>query len=759
MLTVGLRQVALTVIFVAWGFIATLSPMTPPVSATWLADDESPEAIFGSGPWTNFSVTDGLASDSILAVASTSSGHLWVGTNVGLSILSPGGDWLTLTSGDGLSDNIVTDIALDPASPRYHWFATNGGGSLLDDGDNPLDKSVHNWITFGTSDGLVDQSLSAVAVDAGGRIWFGTDRLDSSGNESGFGVSVLNTNGTPFLKADDAWVTYSATTSSLSNNVIRDIAVDGQGVVWIATQSGLNAYSANTWTAFYTSDGLPSNDIRALLVSNNVIWMATNAGVAVLSHANTPHNKADDQWATYTQSNSGLVNNSTKALSMDGAGRLWIGTNWLVSGGDSGAGVSVLDPAGTPFNRADDTWTTFTTSDRLASNAVRALFSAGTGIIWLGTNNGLSRLNYGSSPFIKSDDQWISHTARNRISGYSAYAAADAGTTGIWLGTEQGLSFLNYNASPHFKQDDAWTTYTAADDRLPADRIRALAMDSRGRLWIGTSAGLMVRDTRGSPANKTDDLHITYTSSSGLAHDQVNDIVIDGAGRAWIACGSYFAGALHVLSIGNSLTSRSDDTWATFTPANSGLPDTYVTAVALDGSNIAWVGTQAGAARLNYGSSPFVTSDDVWTVFTAGNSGLAYNSVRDVAVDYARNVWFGLAIEGVSAYSPGGAWVTFKQTDGLANNSVQAVLVDWGGNVWLGTDGGGVSVLNYKGTLTEKGDDSWSTYTGGGTLQSGNINTLTLDRWGQVWIGTFGGGASLYSTVEFKRVFLPLIRR
>lgn len=749
-LTVAFRLVLFALLVV--GLVLGTLPLTTAALPASISASVSSQM---GGPWTNFSTADGLAADSILALDVASSGHLWVGTNQGVSILVPEGDWLTLT---GLGENSVVDITPDPASTRRHWFATYEGGMLLDDGGSLLDQTDDNWVTFRESDDLVKRYVWAVAVDANGDIWFGTNYIDSDGDEHGYGISVLDVNGTPFNKSDDTWTTYTAGSSGLSHNVIRDIVVDGHGVVWIATQSGLNAYSDGTWTVFYSSDGLASNGVTALLVVDNLLWVATEGGVCVLDYGSMPHDKADDQWATYTQYNSGLADNDTSSLAVDSAGRIWIGTDEKTSSGETGHGVSVLDPNGTPFNRSDDTWATFTTYSGLVHNAVRAVATVGSSVAWFGTKEGLSQLDYGSSPYNSSDNRWTTYTRRERLAGNSVYAVAKAGSEAMWLGTDQGLSLLQYNATPHIKRDDQWTTYTT-DDGLAADGVRALAVDDEGRVWIGTAAGLTVLDTRGTLNYKADDISIIYNSSSGLAHDQVNDIVIDSAGRAWIGCGSYFWGGLHVLDIGNYLSYRGDDTWATFTPDNSDLPDSYVVAVALGSGNNLWLGTYGGAARLDYAGSPFDKSDDNWTVFTTSNSGLAYNTVRDIVVDQVGNVWFGLAIEGVSVHSSGGSWLTFTQSDGLAYNSVYVVAVDLAGNLWLGTDGGGVSVLDYGGTLTNKSDDVWTTYRGGETLLSGNIRAIIIDECGQVWLGTFGGGASVYSTVEIRRVYLPVVAR
>jgi ligand-binding sensor domain-containing protein len=731
--------------------IIVLTLSTPPIYAF--------HRISVTTTLTPFSQIDGLASDSILSLHQAVDGHTWIGTNDGLTIRSPFGDWLTLDSADGLAGDIVTDITPDPSNVRRIWFASFGGVTLLDDGGAPINTIAHSRVTFTKSDGLVKEFASTVAVDNANQVWIGTGNIDDNGNELGYGLSVVNINGTLFDKSDDVWTTYTAVAGGLSNNVIRDIAVDAQGTVWIATKSGLNAFAANAWSVYYTSDGLPSNDITALMIDNNVIWVGTKNGIAAFNSNSTPHTKTDDQWATYTPVNSGLTDGRTKSISRDESGRLWIGTNYISTSteSDEGLGVFVFDPAGTPFNQVDDMWTSFNTDNGLAENAVRAVVASGN-LAWIGTKSGLSRISFGASPFIKFDDAVQNFFSSNRLAGASVNAIAHTSGDSIWLGTESGLSLLQYNATPHNKRDDTYVTFTTANSRLPSDSIRALASDSKGRLWIGTAAGLLVIDTRGTPSNPIDDLSILYDTTNGLVSNQINDIVIDAQGRGWISAGSYFNGALHVLDIGASIVSNFDDLWGTFTQSNSGLPDPYVRATAIDGV-IVWIATQNGAARLSTNGTPFNRADDTWSVFTTSNSGIGNNTVRDVKIDNTKTIWFALALEGASALTSGGSWVGFKQSDGLVTNSVDALYVDLDGSIWFGTEGGGVSILNLNGTPTSKGDDAWTTHAAGSDLRSGNIVAFNRDRWGQIWIGTFGGGASVQSFVQFRRVVLPIVRK
>jgi ligand-binding sensor domain-containing protein len=739
--------------------LLALAPIAPePLLAAPVAPLDEDEGSAGSGPWSNYSPADGLASPSILSVLSGSDGELWVGNTGGASVLQADGTWKTFTDANGLAGNIVTDFAPVPGNPQQRWFGAYGGLALLDTGGSLTDPDGHQWVRFTKADGLVEDWVSAVAVDAGGKVWIGTYFIESNGDDNGFGVSRLDTNQTPFDKSDDTWTTFTQATGTLSNNIVRDIQVDDDGVVWIATASGLNAVYDSGWAVYYTTDGLPSNDITGLAVHNGLLWIATKGGIAVMDDRGTPGLKSDDQVAAFSRGSSGLVDNETSSISVDDRGQVWVGTARKTSQGEAGSGISVLAFNGTAFNRADDQWATFTASNGLAQDAVRSLTPWGNAQMAIGTRGGLSIFKYGQSPFSSRDDKWQTYTAAGRLSGSLVGAVADGGFGAVWLGTEQGLNLLRYGTTPHQKSDDVWLMYTPSGGAT-IGAIQSLVVDQRGWLWIGSSNGLWIIDTKRTLARTDDDVVKQYKADAGLVHNNINDVAIDKAGRAWLAGGDYFSGGLQVLDPGTSLSSGSDDIWATFTSFNSSLPGSNVTSVAIDNADSAWVGTTTGAARLQYGTSPFTTADDRWTVFRAGSSGLAYDSVRDVLVDQSGNTWFGLLINGVSVRAGDGSWQTFTQGDGLTYDSIYALARDTAGRIWIGTDGGGASVLDYRNSIGNKSDDLWLTYAGGQPMLSGNVRAISVDLWGQVWIGTFGGGATVYSEAQLSQLFLPAIRR
>ena len=63
------------------------------------------------------------------------------------------------------------------------------------------------------------------------------------------------------------------------------------------------------------------------------------------------------------------------------------------------------------------------------------------------------------------------------------------------------------------------------EDGLPSNTVRALIKDSRGIMWIGTSAGLCRFNGRE---------FTVYNSSDGLGAENIFDITEDNKGNLWI---------------------------------------------------------------------------------------------------------------------------------------------------------------------------------------------------------------------------------
>ena len=88
---------------------------------------------------------------------------IWAGTWGGGVTRYRDGSWTNLMEKDGLAGNIVYAIAQD-ASGNY-WFGTNKGLSRFDG------SSWHSW---NVHNGLPNNDVYAIATEADGDIWIGT---------------------------------------------------------------------------------------------------------------------------------------------------------------------------------------------------------------------------------------------------------------------------------------------------------------------------------------------------------------------------------------------------------------------------------------------------------------------------------------------------------------------------------------------------------------------------------------------------------
>jgi ligand-binding sensor domain-containing protein len=71
------------------------------------------------------------------------------------------------------------------------------------------------------------------------------------------------------------------------------------------------------------------------------------------------------------------------------------------------------------------------------------------------------------------------------------------------------------------------------------------------------------------------------------------------------------------LEQGGGLAKFDGINWTVYNTSNSGLPDNYVYAIAIDGQGNKWIGTLGGGLAKFDGVN--------WTVYNTSNSGLPYN--------------------------------------------------------------------------------------------------------------------------------------
>jgi ligand-binding sensor domain-containing protein/signal transduction histidine kinase len=297
-------------------------------------------------------------------------GNLVVGT-LGKGLFwfdSQGGATCISTNDHQLSNNSILSMVMDREGSL--WVGTDGGGlnrvrkkvfdvveatrgstvqSVCDDGEGGLWIGFNVWGDNTNSAAFLkngelrhygvtnNASVLSVLVDAQKRVWAGAAgalfRLQDQAFQPQIGGPIItemfaDRGNHVWLGSRNyglfSWDEHSrrefTTSDGLSTNDVRALAQDRAGDLWIGTRGGgLNRFREGKFTAFHKQDGLPSDNISSLYVDDqDVLWVGTDGCGLARLHGNS--------WTNYTTED-GLTSDSIGYLVEDGEGYLWIGSN------------------------------------------------------------------------------------------------------------------------------------------------------------------------------------------------------------------------------------------------------------------------------------------------------------------------------------------------------------------------------------------------------------------------------------------------
>jgi|GEM_PF-5905529 len=202
-----------------------------------------------TGYQAHYTSTHGLVGEDIVALALDGSGNtLAAAVDGGLAVSGSAFSDLTPLGGERAWDLAVNGGEI--------WLATLGGGVAR--------RSSGSWTFYTTANSALPfDDVYAVALD-GSTPWVGT---------IGYGLARLN---------GGDWVTYTlpvsishpvTPTTQITNNAIADIAVDGSGNKWLATDgSGVVVLDNNNtnWTVYNTGNSdLPDDFVHSITLGGS----------------------------------------------------------------------------------------------------------------------------------------------------------------------------------------------------------------------------------------------------------------------------------------------------------------------------------------------------------------------------------------------------------------------------------------------------------------------------------------------------------
>ena len=207
----------------------------------------------GKASW-DIELSGTMADGKITALETGQAGELWVGGLNGLRRYLPGSGTVptVYTTEDGLAGNNITAIHRD--SKGTIWVGSTVGGVTRV--DNGLAKPVDLGRSF---------AASCFVEDKSGRLWVGTE---------GQGIIVLK---------DGREEQRFTIAQGLLSNTIKALALDGTGNIWIGTNKGLNKWRTTNdgFMAFTERAGFTGIEVKPNAVwttRNGAIWFGTVNG-------------------------------------------------------------------------------------------------------------------------------------------------------------------------------------------------------------------------------------------------------------------------------------------------------------------------------------------------------------------------------------------------------------------------------------------------------------------------------------------------
>jgi signal transduction histidine kinase/streptogramin lyase len=411
---------------------------------------------------TAWRIQDGVFSGTPNAIAQTTDGYLWIGTQAGLTRF----DGVRFVSwrppeGSQLPSSRITSLL--GARDGSLWIGTGMGLARWQNG---------NLTNYGDAAG----STMAILEDRGGTIWIARANLsDTKGplckvTETGvrcygrdnrlalpFAVTLANdTLGNVWLaggamvsrlqtNSADTYVSAGLNPAETINGV-RALVGRPDGSLWVGSVragkgAGLQQFAQGTWRPFITPEFDSSTlEVTALLLDrDSSLWIGTqNRGIYRIQGNMVEHFRGSD----------GLSGDAVNGLFQDREGNIWIATS---------RGID---------NFHDIRVASFSTQQGLSADQVNSVLASRDGTVWIGNYN-LDALRSGKITSIQPG---------NGLPGRELTSLLEDRAGRLWVGVDQDLSVYERG---RFRK-------IPTRDDSPLGVIRAMAEDVDGSIWAET---------------------------------------------------------------------------------------------------------------------------------------------------------------------------------------------------------------------------------------------------------------------------------
>ena len=314
--------------------------------------------------------------------------------------------------------------------------------------------------------------------------------------------------------------------NSLSAKFVTSVFEDSKGILWIATDNGLNSIDKERkfFTRYFhdpkNTNSISSNNLATYFDNfaedrEGNLWINSDNGLNKLNEQRTAftiykHNPSD---------NNSLSSDFLTSVFIDRVGILWIGS-W---NGKLNKTNLINKSFGLRQNVPGKI-------NSLSNDKVSAILEDSSGMIWIGTDGGgLNRWDKNTNEFThyKSDP----NNAKSLRSD-AVYGMLEDQDGQVWICNGVYLSKIN-------KQTGEFTHYNSNEtkyDIINQHEIYAITEDLEGFLWLGTANGIKKFDKKTGKFIKH--YHHSKADSTGISDYTAIAIFADSKDNIWIGYGS-----------------------------------------------------------------------------------------------------------------------------------------------------------------------------------------------------------------------------
>lgn len=567
-----------------------------------------------------------LSNNTVYFIHEDQKGNLWIGTDKGLNKFNrKTGDFKIYlpdpgNPGKSLSHHMVT--AIYEERDGVLWVGTYGGGlnkleltEVVEKEKNKKKKIekaafVHYKYDANNPTSLSDNDVRAIYEDEDGVMWIGTDGggLNRFGKETGEFTHFKHDPQDP---------------SSLSDNHVMTIYGDKSGALWIGTNDGLNKLlpeeaedPGKRKTAFIRYKHEPDNPHslshnRVYTIyedSSETLWIGTRGGGLNRMEGETFFHYQQQRNNPYS-----LSGDMVNSIYEDRTGVLWVGTH------DAGLNK---------FNRRTSILRHYYSNPgipgSLKHDVILSIYEDRSGTVWLGTfGEGLARFDREKGIFTHYKHKCEDEEESVKCNMILAIHEDNWGT--LWVGSDGG-------GLGTFDRKTEQFTFYRHDEKNPNslsnDTILAILEDRFGELWIGTEKGLNKWDRQNQPFthyyHDPDDDESPYHLSNNYVLTLFEE---PGESEYYLWIGLYNGGINRFDPKGGQFIHCKHDS------ANPGsLSSDNVRCIYKDTSERVWIGTDNGLNRLlDWETKQFKSYKE--------KDGLAGNTVYGILEDDAGSLW------------------------------------------------------------------------------------------------------------------------